>query len=58
VARYLIKTKDLLIVYVTHDTHGLVLYGFSDSDWGAKGFEKPLPRASRQGLRAGRLRRQ
>ena len=35
VARYLIKTKDLRIVYGTHDTHGLVLYGFSDSDWGA-----------------------
>ena len=34
-ARYLIKTKDLRIVYGTHDTHGLVLYGFSDSDWGA-----------------------
>lgn len=28
VARYLIKTKDLRIVYGTHDTHGLVLYGF------------------------------
>ena len=25
VARYLIKTKDLRIVYGTHDTHGLVL---------------------------------
>ena len=35
VARYLIKTKDLRIVYGTHDKHGLVLYGFSDSDWGA-----------------------
>ena len=35
VARYLIKTKDLRIVYGTHDIHGLVLYGFSDSDWGA-----------------------
>jgi len=35
VARYLIKTKDFRIVYGTHDTHGLVLYGFSDSDWGA-----------------------
>ena len=35
IARYLIKTKDLRIVYGTHDTHGLVLYGFSDSDWGA-----------------------
>jgi hypothetical protein len=36
VARYLIKTKDLRIVYGTHDTHGLVLYGFSDSDWGGQ----------------------
>jgi hypothetical protein len=35
VARYLIKTKDLRIVYGMHDTHGLVIYGFSDSDWGA-----------------------
>jgi hypothetical protein len=35
IACYLIKTKDLCIVYSTHDTHGLVLYGFSDSDWGA-----------------------
>ena len=35
VALYLIKTKDLRIAYGTHDTHGLVLYGFSDSDWGA-----------------------
>ena len=35
VVRYLIKTKDLRIVYGTHDTHALVLYGLSDSDWGA-----------------------
>ena len=36
VARYLIKTKDLRIVYGTHDTHWRVLYGFSDSNyWGA-----------------------
>jgi hypothetical protein len=35
VVRHLIKTKDLRIVYDTHDTHGLVLFGFSDSDWGA-----------------------
>ena len=35
IARYLIKTKDLRIVHGTHDTHGLVLYCFSDSDWGA-----------------------
>ena len=31
IARYLIKTKDLRIVYGTHDTHGLMLSGFSDS---------------------------
>ena len=31
----IIKTKDLRIVYGMHDTHGLVIYGFSDSDWGA-----------------------
>ena len=35
IARYLIKTKDFRIVYGSHDTHGLVLYGFSDSDWAA-----------------------
>ena len=35
VARYLIKTKDLRIVYGSHDKHGMVLYGFSDSDWSA-----------------------
>ena len=35
VAHYLIKTKDLRIVYGMHDTQGLVLNGFSDSDWGA-----------------------
>jgi hypothetical protein len=35
VVRHLIKTKDLRVVYDTHDTHGLVLFGFSDSDWGA-----------------------
>jgi hypothetical protein len=35
VSSYLIKTKDLRIVNGTHDIHGLVLYGFSDSDWGA-----------------------
>ena len=33
-----LRTKDLRIVYGTHDTHGLVLYGFSDSDWGAASF--------------------
>jgi len=33
-AKYLIRTKDLRIVYGTHDEgRRLALYGFSDSDW-------------------------
>ena len=35
VCKYLIKTKDLLLVYGTPDVEGMqdVLYGSSDSDW-------------------------